>query len=140
MLEMSIQEGMRPKQDKTHEECHHESCCTCGGKVKPGMGKTNNTAITPMIAERIRKWAKPEFNQTILSYPVGLCMTCRRQLSECEKLWVVIPAIKAKWDAFKLQNIQILRGQDARTCCCDICRARRTKSKSVQIAPSRGEP
>ena len=66
-------------------------------------------------------------------------MTCPRQLCEFEKLGVTSPAIKAKWDAFKLQNIQIPRGQDARTCCCDICRARRTKGKSVHIVPSRGE-
>ena len=108
--------------------------------MKPGMGNNNNTPITTMVANRIKKWVKPEFDPEVQSYPVGLCMTCRRQLSECEKLGVTSPAIKAKWDAFKLQNIHIPRGQDARTCCCDICSARRTKGKSVKIVPSRGEP
>ena len=35
--------------------------------------------------------------------------------------------VKVKWDQFRLQEIHIPRGQEAETCVCDICSARRTK-------------
>ena len=35
--------------------------------------------------------------------------------------------VKVKWDQFRLWEIHIPRGQEAETCVCDICSARRTK-------------
>ena len=40
---------------------------------------------------------------------------------------------------FKLQDIQIPRGQEAATCICDICVARRTQFRKVKIVPGAGK-
>ena len=40
---------------------------------------------------------------------------------------MVKTGVREKWDKFRLQAIQIPRGQEADTCRCDICSARRTK-------------
>ena len=113
--------------------------------MKPEPGRSKSIPVTTNIVERIKKWAKPEFDPEVLSYPLGLCRTCRKQLTGCERLGVVSPGLKAKWDAFKLQDIHIPRGQESSTCCCDICTARRTNcsgvgvTMSVKIVP-KGEP
>ena len=107
--------------------------------MKPRTTRGKLTPVTTEIAERIKKWAKPEFDPEVLSFPLGLCCSCRRQLSESEKKGATSPGVKAKWDDFKLQNIHIPRGQEARSCSCDICIARRTEFFKVKIVP-RGEP
>ena len=88
-------------------------------------GRKTPTPVTAKIAERIRKWAKPEFDMAVLSYPLGLCSVCRVRLAECEHFGTNNlpnrPDTKEKWDAFQLQNIHIPRGQMATTCTCDIC-------------------
>ena len=105
---------MTPK--KTHDQCRDESCCCCGGRVKPGN-------VNEKLQERVRKWAKPEWYPSILSYPTGVCCSCRRRLLDCEKMGSRVAGVK--WDAFQLQNISVPRGQLAETCVCDICKARR---------------
>ena len=115
--------------------------------MEPQAFKSKITPITNNIAERIKKWAKPEFDPQVISFQLGLCETCRRQLSNCEKPGAVSTKIQAKLDDFKLQNIHIPRGQEARTFCCNICCARKTRfgviiksvSKKIKIVP-RGEP
>ena len=75
----------------------------------------------------------------MISYPLGLCSTCCRHLADCEKLGSTeVPGckdLKAKRDLFKLQDIQIPRGQEAATCICDICVARRTQFRKVKVVP-----
>ena len=61
---------------KTHKECRLESCCCCGGKVKPESGRSKITPISEKIVQRIQKRAKPEFNMEVVSYPVDLCSVC----------------------------------------------------------------
>ena len=117
----------RPTKPKTHEECRLESCCCCGGKVKPESGRSKIIPVSEKMVLRIQKWAKPEFNMTVMSYPLGLCSVCRVQLSECERLGVVKTRVREKWDQFRLQDIQIPWGQEADTCRCNICSAWRTK-------------
>ena len=99
--------------------------------------------VSKVMVERIRRWAKPEFNPVVLSFPLGLCATCRKDLSTCEALGSVKESVKQKWASFKLQNICIPRGQSASTCSCDICAARRVQAnrgawKPVKISPGGG--
>ena len=93
--EMAGRPVSRPQLARTHEENRLESCCTCGGKVKPRATRGKITPVTKETAEKIKKWAKPEFDQEVLSFPLGLCCSCRRQLSECEKTGAVSPGLKA---------------------------------------------
>ena len=140
-----------PRNAKTHEENRMESCACCGGKVVPQHGRRKITAPTGAIVKRIQDFAKPEFSMEVNSFPLGLCEWCRKQLATCAKLKKenkpVPSTYKAKWDSFKLQNINIPRGQLARTCKCDICLARRSRvgvdgfdrfNKKTKIVP-RGE-
>ena len=65
---MAGRAGARPHHAKTHEECRLESCCTCGGTVKPEPGRSKSIPVTTNIVERIKKWANPEFDPEVLSY------------------------------------------------------------------------
>ena len=100
-------QGSRPTRPKTHDECRLESCCCCGGKVKPESGRSKITPVSVKMVQRIQKWAKPEFNVEVL-------------------MVIVKTGVKEKWDQFRLQDIHIPRGQETETCRCDICTARRT--------------
>ena len=93
-------------------------------KLLSGCSKI--TPISEVMAERVLKWAKPEFDVSVLSYPLGLCSACQLNLSKCERLGAPNQGAKATWDAFNLQKIYIPRGQEAQSCCCDICVARWT--------------
>ena len=57
--------------------------------MKVHTGRKNIIPVTEMMVQRIRKWAKPEFDPTVLSYPLGLCATCKKDLSNCEVLGYV---------------------------------------------------
>ena len=46
---------------KTHKECRLESCCCCGGKVKPESGRSK---ITP-ISEKLSKEFKRGLSQSL---------------------------------------------------------------------------
>ena len=111
---------MTPK--KTHEQCRKQSCCCCGGKAGP-------VPVTKVFEERIKRWAKPDWDPKVFSYPTGLCQSCRARLVECERHKGTDipgrPGLKDMWDNFKLQNIHVARGQLTETCICDICTARR---------------
>ena len=54
--------------------------------MKPLSGRSKITPISEMMAERVWKWAKPEFDVSVLSYPLGLCSAWRLNLSKCERL------------------------------------------------------
>ena len=66
--------------------------------MKPDQAGTEVTPITIKMANRVRKWAKPEFDPEVISFPLGLCKTCRVRLAECEKQGAASPGIKATWD------------------------------------------
>ena len=110
--------------------------------MKPQPGRSKITPVTPMIAKRIVEHAKPEFTPEVASFPLGVCQRCILNLNCCEKKidgkkQGPNKGIKAIWDGFKLQDIYIPRGQDSLTCCCDICKARRTKlnKEAVKVIP-----
>ena len=103
--------------------------------MKPDQAGTEVTPITIKMANRVRKWAKPEFVPEVISFPLGLCKTCRVRLAECEKQVAASPGIKATWDNFMLKNIHVPRGQDASTCSCDMGAARKTSP----IGKNRGQ-
>ena len=62
----------------THQQCREEMCCACGGKA----GKNK---VTPALGALVRKWAQPSWSPEVMSYPCGICETCRRQLNFHEK-------------------------------------------------------
>ena len=113
--------GSMPK-PLTHDQCRIEMCCACGGRA----GKRN---ITAAFGERIRKWAQPSWNPEVLSHPVGICESCRIGLLACERDQTISPkdrpGLKEKWDRLKLEDISVPRGQEADSCSCPICRARK---------------
>ena len=83
--------------------------------MKPDRDGTKVIPNTIKMADRVRKWAKPEFDPEVISFPLGLCKTCRVRLAEFEKQGAASPGIKATWDNFMLKNIHVPRGQDAST-------------------------
>ena len=83
--------------------------------MKPDRAGTKVTPITIKMANRVRKWAKPEFDPEVISFPLCLCKTCRVRLAECEKQGATGTGIKATWDNFIMKNIHVPRGQDAST-------------------------
>ena len=110
--------------------------------MKPQSGRSKITPVTQKTAKEIVEHAKPEYTPDVASFPLGVCMRCTVNLNRCEKKvdgkkQGPNKAIKAIWDGFKLQNIYIPRGQDSLTCCCDICKARRTKlnKEDVKVIP-----
>ena len=122
-----------PRDIKTHDKCREESCCCCGGYAKPGI-------VSEKISERVRRWAKREWDPAIFSYPTGVCTACRARLLECEKEGSSIlpnrPGQKHLWDQFQLQNITVPRGQLAEACGCNICKARKLKVGQPGCSPN----
>ena len=64
-----------------------------------------------MLQHRVKKWAKPEWDPDVLSYPVGQYESFIVGLRECEKMGSNIPCNrqgqKIIWDSLKLQNISV---------------------------------
>ena len=114
--------------------------------MKPQKGRSRITPMTQKTVDQVKAWAKPDFDQNVLSHPLGLCSQCRVRVSECaaKKAPPTRPGIKAKWAEFKLQNIFIpARGQQAQTCICDMCTALRGNHSlpcHVQKVVPKGEP
>ena len=52
--------------------------------------------VSKVMLARIRKWAKPEFDPEVLSFPLGLCATCRKVLSTSGALGSVKENVKQK--------------------------------------------
>ena len=63
---------------KTHEQCRKQSCCSCLVKAGP-------VPVTKVFEEWIKKLAKADWDPKVLSYPIGLCQSCRVRLVECER-------------------------------------------------------
>ena len=111
--------------------------------MKPKSGRSKITPVTPKTVKEIVEHAKPEYTPEVASFPLGVCQRCIINLNHCEKKvdgkkQGPNKFIKAIWDGFKLQDIYIPRGQDSLTCCCDICKARRTKlnKEDVKVIPN----
>ena len=63
----------------THDQCRKEMCAACGAKA----GKKK---VSDGLGVMIRKLAQPGWNPDVISYPTGICESCRRALFDCEKL------------------------------------------------------
>ena len=61
----------------THEEWRRKMCCCCGGKA--GRRK-----VTEDLCMKIRKFAQTSWNPDVASFPIEICETCRKLLSDCE--------------------------------------------------------
>ena len=107
----------------THQQCREEMCCACGGKA----GKNK---VTPALGALVRKWAQPSWSPEVMSYPCGICETCRRRLNFHEKNESPdLPhrlGAEIHWVNFQLEEISVPRGQLASDCVCKICVARKT--------------
>ena len=106
----------------THEQCRRKMCAGCGGSA-------GSNRQTPALGDRLRSWAQPPWSPKVTSFPTGVCETCRRQLSFCEKEqsadlanW---PGAKQRWLNFKLEEVKVPQGQLASSCVCPICQARK---------------
>ena len=91
------------------------------------VGVRQERTVTPVLGSLIKKWAQPNWNPEVVSYPSGICETCRKQLINCEKR----PSLEGsgsreRWQAFKLENISVTRGQLSQDCSCPICIACRS--------------
>ena len=106
----------------THEQCRKDMCAACGGKA----GKNN---VSEAVGNKIRKWAQPSWSSDVISYPTGICEPCRRALTDCEKMQSDDlpdrPGLTSRWRNFKLEQIEVPRGQLASSCSCPICFARK---------------
>ena len=93
-------------------------CAACGSKA----GKKK---VSDGLGVMIRKWAQPGWNPDVISYPTGICDSCRRALFDCEKLncneLPDRPGLLSRWKAFKLEKIEVPRNQLANSCSCSIC-------------------
>ena len=107
----------------THEQCRKEMCAACGGKA----GKNK---VTEALGEKIRKWAQYSWRPDVISYPTGICKPCRVALTICEKQQSDNipdrPGLTSRWREFKLEQIEVPRGQLASSCSCSICKARKS--------------
>jgi hypothetical protein len=83
---------------------------------------------------KIQKWAQPSWSFDVMSYPTGICESCRRLLFFCEKEGTTElpgrPGAVQHWQDFHMENIAVPRGQLATSCACPICRARKSSSAS----------
>ena len=67
---MILFQNMPPSKTGTHEECRDAVCSCCGVK-------TPKKRITAAQEELVRKYAKPGYDSSVLSFPSGLCSYCR---------------------------------------------------------------
>ena len=88
-------------------------CAACGGKA----GKNN---VSEALGKKIRKWAQPSWSSDVISFPTGICEPCRRALTDCEKMQSDElpdrPGLTSRWRNFKLEQIEVPRGQLASSC------------------------
>ena len=118
-----------PNHAKTHAEARLTCCSACGaGKVK--------AKLKPSEEVLIRKYAHPEYESSVESYPLGLCGGCKAALYKCrkaeEKGESAEDKKKAVWDTFKLQQIRVPRvNGDCADCPCPICSCARYKPIGV---------
>ena len=107
----------------THDQCQKEMCAACGAKA----GKKK---VSDGLGVMIRKLAQPGWNPEVISYPTGICESCRRALFDCEKLKCNElpdrPGLLSRWKAFKLEKIEVPRKQLANSCSCSICLVRQS--------------
>ena len=99
-------------------------CAACGGKA-------GSSRLTDQLGSKIRKWAQPEWNCDVVSHPNGICETCRRLLTFCEKEGsielVERPGATQRWKNFQLSNITVPRGALETQCPCQICEAQKSQ-------------
>ena len=132
----------------THEQCRREMCAACGGRA-------GSRKLTPMLGERLRKWAQSAWSPDVMSYPTGVCEYCLRLLRRCEKEesadLLDRPGAKQRWLDFKLEQVKVPRGQLTSSCLCPICQARKNNivgekgynnviKEKKQIIPGEEEP
>lgn len=95
----------------SHDEARKKICCCCGSKKKKML------LITSCTEDLVRKFAHPQYDSSVLSYPVGLCSWCRVGLFKLNKDEVFIGS--SQWEEFNLEDLNVPRGQP---CDCGMCR------------------
>ena len=72
-----------------------------------------------------------QWNRNVVSYPNGICETCRRLLTFCEKEGsselVERPGVTQRWRNFQLSSIPVPRGVLETQCPCQICEAQKSQ-------------
>ena len=54
----------------SHEDCREQVCVLCGIKTK-------QKRITCKQEAMVKAHAKPEYDSSVLSFPAGLCSSCK---------------------------------------------------------------
>ena len=91
---------MPPSQTGTHDLCREAVCAAC-------FVKTPKKKISAGEEAMVKKYAKPEYDSKVKSYPAGLCSYCRTQLNACKRGmdWEEEGRQhpRLKWDQFQLR-------------------------------------
>ena len=66
---------MPPSVTGTHGECREAVCVCCGVK-------TPKKKITNAEEKLVQKFAKPEYDSEVMSFPAGLCSLCRYMITK----------------------------------------------------------
>ena len=74
--------------------------------------------MTPTLEELIKRFAHPSYSVEVLSFPVGLCKFCKKNLYQCKSKGA---APREEWAAFKLEEITIPRVGPGNNCQCAMC-------------------
>ena len=121
-------------QDRNHGKArtHSQSrqiCCACCGS---GGAKILVTQTTELL---IKKYAHPNYDMAVQSYPVGLCNVCKvvlyKNRNQDKEGKDVIP--RKEWKSFKLEQISVPRSSSMSTSCpCPMCRCGHFNPVGVQ--------
>ena len=103
----------------SHEDGRECVCACCGVK-------TDQLRISDCQERLIKKYAHTDYDSSVMSYPTGLCGTCKTNLYRCAKPGGLKNRQdpKIKWKNFELSKIQVSRFHDDLNCrICSIARS-----------------
>ena len=109
------------KGPKTHSQARLHCCAACGqGGAKLTVKSGSKLELM------IKKYAQPNYDAMIESYPAGCCNSCQQSMYRCKKAEdsgnPIIPHQKHEWNKFKLENIRVPRiSANCSDCSCPMC-------------------
>ena len=102
-----------------HEDCRGRLCICCGSKL-------STSSVMSTSEEALVKEFRPHpaYDRSILSYPTGLCSTCRRSLYKIQteitvKAWG--GPQPSSWAQFNIDSIFGVRTPEGEVLMCDLC-------------------